>query len=740
MLQETNLPGLNSVKPWWPLALCLALFTLFVVRPIGVDPPNSLKTEFDTARAIGRLKIILGDERPHPIDTEANDAVLERLLLQIRQLGFTPEVRDRFHCNDVRKGAAICARPRNVVFWVTPPGKDAVVLMSHYDSVAAGPGAADDGMGVAISLEVAHLLKQKKLARPVLVLITDGEEAGLIGAAAFAAHDPLKAQVGAVVNLEARGTTGTANMFQTSSPNAHDIAALETGGLVASANALATDFYKLLPNDTDLTMFLPLKVDAANFAIQSAGKRYHTPLDNLAHLDPRSVGQMGTSALNAVTGFAGADRNGDEGQRIFTDIGRTFFVTLPNSVALAILIAGLAAGAVVFARASGQTPVRTALAPIVAVIAGTGLAFGMGMLMALFRSETAFGTAYPVAARAVYGAAALLGASIVIYLMKAQGGTRLAAAGWMWLTILTLGAFAFVPGLSILAVWPVVFVIGAAVASLMPSLRKGVPWLMAMAALTYMVIALPLAGGLEDGLFAEHAAPAALLLVFLFLFCMPAAGKTFWTAPAASAATLAAAFATALSVPAYTRDAPRHLNVVHEDADGKASFVVQDKARPPEAMLAAATFDKASDDKGYWRAPAPRIDDDATLQVTSTPRPDGSRLIGLRINAPQADRHDFLIKQGDGIRNLVVNGTRPVIKGPLTYAGCSGRTCRTLDIAFELPAKAPVPEISWRQVRFGAGSAAQKLVAARPDTAQPVHTGDQRTIIRTIKLDAGGTQ
>lgn len=737
MSQGTALSGLKSVKPWWALALCLALFTLFVVRPIGVDPPGQLKTEFDTARAIDRLKIILGDERPHPIDTEANDAVRERLLLQIRQLGFTPEVRDRFHCNDIRPGAAICARPRNVVFWVTPPGKNAVMLMSHYDSVAAGPGAADDGMGVAISLEVARLLKDKKLARPVLVLITDGEEAGLIGAAAFATHDPLKAQIGAVVNLEARGTTGTANMFQTSSPNAHDIAALERGGLVASANALATDFYKLLPNDSDLTMLLPMKVDAANFAIVSAGKRYHTPLDNLAHLDPRSVQQMGASALNSVTGFASAGSNSDEGQRVFTNVGRTFFVTLPNGAALAILIAGLAAGAVLFARAPGQTPVRTALAPLVAIIAGTGLAFGMGMVLALLRSETAFGTAYPAAARAVYGAAALFGASIVIYLMKAQGGTRLAAAAWIWLTALILAAFAFVPGLSIIVVWPVIFVIAAALVSWSPRLRTGAPWLMAIAPVAYMLIALPLAGGLEEGLFVEHAAPSAFLLVFMFLFCMPAAGPKFWVAPLASGAILVIAFAAALSVPAYTRDAPRHLNVVHEDVDGKASFVLQDKARPPEAMLAAATFDKTPDDKGFWRAPAPRIDDDSTLQVVSTPRADGSRLIELRIGAPQADRHDFLIKKGDGIRNLVVNGTRSVIKGPLTYAGCSGRTCRTLDIAFELPVKAPVPEITWRQVRFGAGPAAQKLVAARPDTAQPVHTGDQRTIVRTVKLNGG---
>src|SRR3546814_8160334 len=48
----------------------------------------------------------------------------------------------------------------------------------------------------------------------------------LVGAAAFAAHDPLAKRVGAVVNMEARGTTGGVNMFQTSSPNGRDTAAI----------------------------------------------------------------------------------------------------------------------------------------------------------------------------------------------------------------------------------------------------------------------------------------------------------------------------------------------------------------------------------------------------------------------------------------------------------------------------------------------------------------------------------
>ncbi|MBL0916305.1 MAG: hypothetical protein IBJ13_12585 [Sphingopyxis sp.] len=55
---------------------------------------------------------------------------------------------------------------------------------------------------------------------------------------------------------------------------------------------------------------------------------------------------------------------------------------------------------------------------------------------------------------------------------------------------------------------------------------------------------------------------------------------------------------------------------------------------------------------------------------------------------------------------------------------------------FDLPAKGKLPEISWRRTRFGAGEAAAKLVAKRPPTAQPVHSGDRQVWIRPLRLPA----
>lgn len=726
-----------KVGSWRGIVIGLLLLALWTLRPFGVDAPSSVETPFDTDRAVTRLAAILGDERPHPADSEANDAVEARLLTEIRKGGFTPQVDERFHCNDIREGAAICARPRNIAFWVTPPGDNAVMIAAHYDSVPAGPGAADDGIGVAVALEIAYQLKDQKLARPVLVVLTDAEEAGLVGAAAFAAHDPLANRVGAVVNMEARGTTGGVNMFQTSSPNARDAAAI--GRPLPSANSLATDFYELLPNDTDLTMLLPLDIDAGNYSIIGGGKRYHTPLDNLAYLDRNSVRHMGGVTLAAVQRFAAETGQGAEGQRIYTDVGRQLLLVLPQIVAAIVMGLGLIAATVLYWSGGASRRIRSAFTPLVAIIAGTGLAIGTAMLVAVLRPEAAFGTAYPIAFRLLYASAALAGASAILALSREENPVRGTVAAWCWLAILILAAFAFVPGLMILAAWSMPFVIAAACAGLIPAARRAVPILLVGAAIVYVLIVLPLGGGLEEGLFIEQAAPATLLLVFMFLFFLPGAGRaTRWT-PALFAVVALGAFVAALMVPAYTQDAPRHLTLVHEDDNGKAAFLFDDNGPLPPAVAAQAKFAAKPDDKGYWRAPAPKLADDGRIEILSDTVAGDRRTIRLAAVAPSADRQELLIKDGKAMRNIIVNGARPAIRGEPVYIGCTGRTCRRLEVQFEIAAKGKLPEISWRRTRYGAGEAGAKLAAKRPATAQPVHVGDRQVWIRPLRLpDAPG--
>src|SRR5438105_2344263 len=82
---------------------------------------------------------------------------------------------------------------------------------------ATGPGADDDGVGVATLLETVRALKAgARLRNDVIFLFTDGEEVGMLGARAFVGEHPWAKEVGVALNFEARGNTGPALMFETS--------------------------------------------------------------------------------------------------------------------------------------------------------------------------------------------------------------------------------------------------------------------------------------------------------------------------------------------------------------------------------------------------------------------------------------------------------------------------------------------------------------------------------------------
>ena len=92
--------------------------------------------------------------------------------------------------------------------------------MSHSDSAADAPGAADDGFGVAVTLEAARVLGARTDRRHTLmVLVTDGEEDGLMGAAGLTADREVMDRLQAYVNVEAIGSSGNAMLFETGPGN-----------------------------------------------------------------------------------------------------------------------------------------------------------------------------------------------------------------------------------------------------------------------------------------------------------------------------------------------------------------------------------------------------------------------------------------------------------------------------------------------------------------------------------------
>ena len=137
-------------RPSLLLALVLlALIGAMAAKSILVALPevraHDAPDQFDAERAAGRLAFILGDQRPHPADTPANDLVRGKIVMLLQSMGMKPIVRDQIACNELFKQRGVsCARVRNVIAVLGPPSGKAVLLNAHYDSTPAGPGRSEE--------------------------------------------------------------------------------------------------------------------------------------------------------------------------------------------------------------------------------------------------------------------------------------------------------------------------------------------------------------------------------------------------------------------------------------------------------------------------------------------------------------------------------------------------------------------------------------------------------------------
>src|SRR5512143_3346320 len=111
---------------------------------------RSSPTGFSVANARAHVEMLGGAIGIRPVGTEANRRAREYLVAQLTQSGFEVHVQET---DAKRPELGLTARVSNVVGVLPGAVPDAIALVSHYDSTPDGPGAADVGLGVAVSLE-----------------------------------------------------------------------------------------------------------------------------------------------------------------------------------------------------------------------------------------------------------------------------------------------------------------------------------------------------------------------------------------------------------------------------------------------------------------------------------------------------------------------------------------------------------------------------------------------------------
>lgn len=290
----------------------------------GPQPRPPSPTSFSAPEAFAILQTLLAENVPHPVESPANRVVRDRIMERFRLLGYSPVIQRARACN--RRGR--CANVENIL--VLPPATGPIVLgVAHYDSTAKGAGASDDGLGVVTMLECARILKNEPSRNPIGFLITDGEEAGLLGAEAFVADRVLSGNVRAVVNVEDRGTTGPSYLFETSVNN-RDLVPLFNSLQRPITSSVFYTVYTLLPNDTDVTVFKRAGKIAVNFAAIGGVENYHSRSDDLAHADLRTLQHHGDNALAMLRALGSADLDHMRpGNDVFFDVFGFFVVYWP---------------------------------------------------------------------------------------------------------------------------------------------------------------------------------------------------------------------------------------------------------------------------------------------------------------------------------------------------------------------------------------------------------------------------
>lgn len=346
----------------WLLVIAAAAIAVHGTRPPAALDASAPSDQFSAARA----KMHLGEiaREPHSIGTAANQRVRDYLVQQLAALGADVRVEKTVGITSYSRMVS-AGTAENIVATVKGTSNSrAVMLASHYDSVPESPGAADAGSGVSAILEVLRALKAgPPLQNDLVVLLSDGEEEGLVGAAGFVRDNPDLAQkIGLVLNFEARGSSGPALMFETSDGNGWLTREFARAAPYPLGSSLAYAVYKQMPNNTDMTVFKRAGLNGINFAFSGTFENYHTRRDTAENLDLRSLQHLGSNALALTRHFGNLSLGHERApNRIFFNWYGSFLVHYPPWgvwAVLALAVALLVALLISLSRRGLISPVR----------------------------------------------------------------------------------------------------------------------------------------------------------------------------------------------------------------------------------------------------------------------------------------------------------------------------------------------------------------------------------------------
>lgn len=754
---------INAALPIYAIILSILLFFL---QHISLLPPQAKSIDsppevFSAERAYETLKHLLQENKPHPVGSDLNKVIKDRLIKELKKLDIQYEVQKTWACASRYAG---CAEVENVIGII--PGKTNapyLALMAHYDSVPMAPGAGDDGAGVVAILEAARVLKlEAPYNHPIMLLLTDAEENGLIGAEAFFNQHSLAKEVGAVLNIEGSGTAGGSMVFRTSEKNELLIKSLSHDHDHAYGFSLANEIFKRMPNDTDFSVAMRANIPGMDFAFVGERNHYHTPNDNVENLDIRTIQHHGENILSASRDLLSKDWNSMGDKYVYLGGMYGFWSQWKSSNSLIalilstlVLIAALVRSKITLKRLT----LGVILSPITLVTTIFSGFIGFYLLSIFSGNVISWpGIDWPYRLLLIGSTSLGLLAGCALS-RKFLKELELVYGTWFFWTLLTLIVTLFLPDAANLFILPLV--VGTLILLISNYVKEN--YRLTFLLLT-LVVALPSTLGLIFSLEQSQGYKlvmavlpfaglyAILISPFLFSINMKPAfsivgGATLLALTAGSMLNL------------YTEMRPQHVNIhFYENLDSKKSFIHLSgnyknvSASDPEPLIEplASYVDEANtkaiasyapeykfrywadSTSSEWNGPSievkEKIKDSNSIAVRLKSNRDASRLILL---LPEASK-----LQSFNIGSQVISvspSTRGVYKGYyLIYL--NGMYDRSADLILNFEDYTKEIEGYLLDVSTKLPGHLDELYQARKGIFSPVHRGDQAILIKTIKI------
>ena len=436
----------------------------YLVLP-AVVPASAPATDFSAERAIEHLKVIARE--PHPTGSIANARVRDYLVEQLKQEGLEPQIQRTGVASLMEDfpGPYGAGTVENILARLKGSNSTGVVLlMAHYDSVAPAPGATDDGSGVVTLLETVRALSSGNPPRnDVVIVFTDGEELGTVGVQGFVDEHPWAKEISVALNLDAGGSCGPASISETK--HLHEWLVREIARAVPHPLTASLDLFPRYAglDSTALDSAIPTLEGGYNGCITA----YHTRMDNLKNLDPRSLQGEGNYALAVVRDLANLDlkRTRVEHRLVyFAFFGRLIIYPMTWVLPLMIITLALFIAVLLLAFRRGRLSGRglglsLLLWPAAVVTASGAVAFLWWVLQALHLVNSSFESAYNAQTYALGFVTLTIAATSSLYVTfrRKASATELTTGAFLLCMALLVLTYFFAPGTSFLLMWPLFF-------------------------------------------------------------------------------------------------------------------------------------------------------------------------------------------------------------------------------------------------------------------------------------------